>query len=378
MGTSRPTAQPLWNSGILIRVDTIPESQLLALQEIMSQTNISLGMSTKGAVFSGDDVYILGTLLEFILDRVLDSTLKDGDPDTLADTILITDAPGILASTLASIYPKGYPMIHECVNVEKGKCDFIIKSEKDELGIYKPDSMLDFSKIWWADRRKLSPTDVSYFSKPIGSVTAKEIKEYQERLGTVVNPEKFYEYTFESARGSVRQNITYRVHFRVPTISRYLKETNRWITAVGDMVDRIIAKDSETSETARRERRMILLSEQSFSLDITKHRAWLDRLEIHYPDGTVHTVDDQDTVDEVLLEASRLKGFHKGFTSSIREFKESMTIGHAGVNNFACPKCGEGQVDPDEKFKSLIPLNLVSCFFTLMELMTASALNRRG
>lgn len=370
MGVSRPTAQQMWNSGVTVRLDNIPESHMLSLQEVMSQTNVVLGLSTKGAAFSGDDIYLAGTILEFLLDHVLDSTMDENAGTKLGDVLLITDAPALMAAGLAAVYPKGYPVFHSCINVPSGKCDYTIEAERDELDIYKPDAMLDFKKVIWADTDRISPAKASIFNRPINSVSTKEIAEYQQDVRTVTN--ESLDFTFKHS------DHEYRVHFAVPSINKYINVTNAWVASVGEMVDRILAKDSELSDSLRQERRMNLMAEQSTVLDINKHAAWVESVSIHYPDGTNHLIKDDATLEKVLQEACKMTGFHEGFTKAVQTFKENVTIAAAGINNFACPKCGAGQVEGDAKFKSLIPVNMVSYFFTLTELMTTSVLNRRA
>lgn len=365
-GVSAVTKVPLWHSGIVITLDAFKERRLLELHAQLVSHRMDLGADTKGAIFSGDDVYITMAIVNFILDHVTDCTLKDYNADNLKtvevlkQNILVLDIPALLCGALSAIYPKGYPLFHQCVEVLKGKCTYTIDAEKSvELGDYKPDSLLDFRKVLWVDKSRLDQDDKHHMSAPNASHTFEEVKAYQKKVNRVQkfdSPVNIY--------GD--ENIKLSVKYKIPTLEEYEVSATAWCNKVTELVDKTIAIDNTLTENERLKRRNEILNQYAITLDLLKQVHWIDYISIVDQDNNVRTIEDANTINKTIEVFTELDGYNESYNSNLQVYKEYMAFALTGLPNFICPVCKNGQTEQGSKYPSLIPMNMVSYFFILM------------
>ena len=64
--TGNVTKIPLWHSGLVVTVDPFSEQEMLDLNMVLERQQIQLGMETRGASFTGDDIHVVCNIVDFI------------------------------------------------------------------------------------------------------------------------------------------------------------------------------------------------------------------------------------------------------------------------------------------------------------------------
>lgn len=360
-GTGVPISVPLWHSGFRIRFGLFSERSLLNLTAMLKQNKLFLGRMTQGASFSGDDVFLVATIVNFILDNVAETSIPTSKKQQLLDRILVTDINGLMAAALASIYPRGYPVYHMCSNAS---CTHKVTPVVRELGDFNPDDMLNFDAMWLCDKNNLTTEDIGALSvKPSikDTLSFEDVAKYQERVqGRLQAKTTPFKLDLD--------NLKVTIHCKVPTIGEYINVANRWVNTMVELVDKVLATDQLVSEDQQVQRREEMLTEYASTMEIGKHLHWVKHIELHSEeDDKTWRIIDPTTIAETMDQWSRLDNFVDDFGTYIQRYKEDMTFAMTGFNNYICPSCGNGQVGNGAKYPSIIPVNMTSYFFTLTE-----------
>lgn len=357
-GVGSVTKVPLWHSGLILTVDSFRERRLLDLNISLARQRVSLGNNTRGASYSGDDVYVTTTIIDFILAHVIDSNLKGWTMDKLRSLIKTPDIPALLTGALSAIYPSGYPILHSCNDRGELNCTYNVTAEKKENGDYREDGLLDFTKVLWTDRSRLSTVARAHMSSGNNVHKISDIKNYQSNL---------FKGEFNSGKrlwGSNDKAID--VYFKVPNLTDYSKICKEWIERVIEMVDSAIALETGINKEEREEKRNAMMVSYSLTLDLLKQSNWIDYFKV--TDGEEsRVINNQKSINDNLEVFSEIEDFSETFNTAIQEYKEDITISLAGLPNYKCPSCGKGQTDPDSKYPTLIPINMIGYFFLIME-----------
>ena len=361
--TGNTTKIPLWHSGLWVTIDPFSEIEMLDLNLALSRHQLELGLNTRGASFTGDDIHVVGTIVDFILAHVIDCNLKDFSRTSLQKLILSTDIPALLAGALAAIYPSGYPVFHTCVNKEAGICNYNITAKRKENGDFYPDSMLDFTKMLWVDQTHLTAEDNMVMSSLSRSLSYDEIKKYQSRIFGLTAKDAFIATIWKSQDGL----ISISVGFKTPSIAEYAITSSSWINNVKKMTELAIAAEVDLIGANREEQRHKILNSYSAINDLVKHAGWVDFITSTDANGESKNFVDEKTIKEALESFIQLDGFKMGFEKAVQYFKESTVIAWTGIPNFECPECHAGQTDPNSPTPSLIPINMAGYFFSTME-----------
>lgn len=359
-GTGTPRGTPLYASGLRLQLNSFSEVKLVTLNEVLRQQKLELGFESKGASYSGDDVYLIAIITDFLLENVRKTSVDiAGNSDTtLGDLIKVTDIPALLTLGLATIYPTGYPVYRQCTHKD---CGHVIEAERDELGLYKPTSMLDFSTVAITNKALLTEDDIAFMAKPMNTPhSVKEVLDYQARLTERIERQtKPFTFTLDSG-----DEVT--IKFKVPSIAEYYDKAGSWAGEIASMVDLALETDTSLSEELRTKQRSALIEEHVMALSCQRHLHWIKSIHIKGEDDISREVIGEETIKKVLALWSRLDKFPEELEKSVLEYKELMTITYTGIVNYACPACNRSQAPEWSPYHSLIPLNMVSYFFTRM------------
>lgn len=364
VGVGNVTIIPLWHSGLVITLDSFRERKLLTLSLDIARHRIGLGSATRGASFTGDDVYIVGTIVDFILSHVIDCNLKGWRMDKLKALILVNDIPALLAGALSGIYPSGYPIAHSCINSGTSKCNYTSELKRKDNGDYEPDGLLDFSKVLWVDKSRLDNTAITHMSVTEQLYSNGDVKRYQTaRTDNIPNGDDLI-WQHPSGTGGIR------VHFKIPSIKEYTVMSKNWISQVVAMVDSAMLLEADLDADELKAKRNQLMIDYSMTMDVVKHANWIGYITVIDPDGSERSVSGDDDINKSLEIFNEIEGFTDKFVSLAQQYKENSIFAFTGLPNFECPVCHEGQVDPNNARPTLIPINMVGYFFTILEWRT--------
>lgn len=356
------TKIPCWHSGLVVSSVPYPEKELVDYGINLSRTLMNLGADSLGATFSGDDIHIVGPAVELAISHIEDCQLKTFTPVTLRKTLLATDIPAILAGTLESIYPDGYPIHHICVNP---KCNYVLMAERDARRGFKPNSLIDFSKVLKVHRPSLTQAQIRHMSQIARSTTVEAVKEYQNTLHDRLWGDNNKFVIWEEITNAGTESVS--VVFKVPTLEEYMNTSNEWVQNITGMADAMLKTEPAWKTPAQvAKARLQYVNTYSAITDIVKNLCWVDRIVSTNANGISRYIVGADDIRKQLENFIQIDGVKESFDKSMQKFKEMSIIAWTGIPNFACPLCGCGQTDPNSKVPSLIPLNMVGYFFSTM------------
>lgn len=364
-GVGSTVRVPCWHSGLVLTLEPFREKTILDLAIALSSDQVELGGRTIGSSFNGDDVYVLDTILQYLTPNIIDSNVKDMPLNEVIGHMLMTDIPLLLCGALGTIYPSGYPVAMACRHVDdvEDPCNHLMETKLDDNGSPDPDTLINFKRMVWVDRTRLSKGQRHHMSatSPIHSLEA--VKNYQRELRERIETTPL---EISNEGGHVIE-----VRFKTPTVGEYLTESNRWVSDVTSMVDDASVLNKALTRKAQQKERTSNLNRYSKTLGMTKSLPWVDLISITITQGDdepVHKViDDRDDIRKSLEALASKQELTGSFLRAVISYQEDVTIALAGVPNYTCPSCGRDQAVEGAKEPLLVPVNMVGYFFTITE-----------
>lgn len=355
------TCIPLWNSGIVIWIENMRVTDKVMLINEILNLNRSLGQSMGRSLYSAHDSVINSAVLDWVLDFVTTSSLKTSDKETLKRHILVDDIMTIMAGALQCLYPNGYPLNYRCINTLTGQCDYSVPVLTPD-NKFNAGGLLEPAKTLWVNTKDVTSDDYDVMGANQNTVTIEQVIEYQNRRNKINRRVVVIDRPEDSRVVAV---------LKQPSLYDYETKSKRWITAVEELTNRLLAKANIEDSRAARQR---AITKTANILQAYDNMGWIDHFEINTWDhnlGEWHTVKteegDMDACEGVVESFVTVEEQIDALKKGIEEFKATSTISVIGLSNFTCPKCNSGQTKDDHKHPSLIPVNLVSYFFMIGE-----------
>lgn len=345
LGIGSPVRFPLWHTGIWITLKTPGESELLELDRQIGQEKIQLGRLTNGLIYSNSSVYISNLLIDFVLDHVLDASVRFTNAEELKDIILTTDIPTLIWGSMVSVYTNGYPYQQPCM-ADPDKCQHVVSE------------MINLSKICFTDYSALTQAQRKHMQKRSAKFTREELDRYQQdhrytELGKIM---------FDPEPG-------FNIQLKVPTITQYQEIGMNWVdtvvSAVNDSMTAGASDDRRNEEIFRQAQASNLMQYAHW----IKHVAWTGDSETKY-------TDDRETLGELIEILTAKKELGEQFLSGVKRYIEDATISLIATPRISCPKCGEPMSEESKQHPHLVPMDMVSSFFTIRTHRIIKAMNR--
>lgn len=367
LGIGSTTRIPLWSSGVVLVIDSFKEIEMQQLSQRMAREQGELGIKTRGIVFSGEDVLFTEILVDFVLDHVVSCNIKKWSVKTLKSIINTGSYMPLLAGALAAIYPSGYPVGHYCNNINGTKdCNHLLLPDKEkieETGEVDPDDMLHFPQMVYTDISKIDDDMINFMSQAEESDThdIQEVIAYQKHSISLLVKEPLKVIVDNS-------KVRVEVEFALPSFNKHVKTGKKWIEVVTNVVDDILSIDDMDGDELVEERRR-LINSFSVTLGAVKDQGWVSKI-IHTNLDTNEkkVIESPTLLSKVLEKYSSLTSFRTSFDKELQIFKEQIFISLTGLPNYRCPSCGKGQVDTESKNTTLIPIDMMSFFYSITEL----------
>lgn len=323
---------PLWHTGIWITVRAPSESQLLELHRQQIAEKIDLGRNTYGLIFSNTTAYTVDRLVNFVIQNMHSTTLKDaGD---LREIISSHDIPALIWGIATAIYPRGFQYSRACT-VDPSKCNHVIQER------------LNLSKIQWTNKRSLTEGQIAHMgNRKIGSMTKDSVLNYQKELLDCQNREvTISEGTDEAIK----------LTFKIPTISQYVAAGHRWISDIVTMVNKTFGMDSNEDE------RNEYIVSQGQATSIRQYRHWISSILIDD-----NAIEGEEDIDAVLSQTSSDDNFRNGVMEKLKTYIATSSISQIGIPTYKCPACGKDHESPLPQMTSIIPIDTIQVFFILL------------
>jgi hypothetical protein len=358
-------------SGVRLIISPFTTTELSTFCTMLAMSDDTIGKSTAGASYTGDDVAINTSIIEMFVDKVTGTNVDEinkrlFDRNRLKELLLITDLVQIKAGLLAAIYPRGYPVWHPCSNPE---CDYNLVSAKGPDGTYLPDSLLDFSLLTHTRMEMLTAEDIEHWSKK--TVTIEEVKAYQKRREDTFAVEFNSEQVFLE-NNSYGVETVHTVKFKIPNLLEYVTEANKWVAGIETHIAITIDQNRKANMPERAYANFRKNRALKYAADIslgkyTPYIKYIEIKDVNNPTAGRKYINSPQAILTQLNEAySANPESLQAVTKLAKTMKEKYTMTFAGVPNFPCPECKHGQTTNEDDANKLIAVNLNSFFTTLM------------
>jgi hypothetical protein len=329
---------PLWHSGFWITLKAPGEGALLELYRRIADNKVQLGNRTHGWCFANASVYMAESVLDFAMDYLFESTLKDvTNAAEIRPLILTHDIQTIAWGLAVALWPKGFGYSRSALMPD---------------GVEKPTvrGRLNIAKMQFVDLASLTPWQIGHMAK---------------RAGNTMTQQDLVRYRNEFTRGqpktvNIGDSGRLQMTLRVPTMDQYINSGHRWVSGVVTMVDQ--AFRNPPNEQARD----AYITNQSKASIMRQMAHWVENIIV---DG--RTIADDSSIDEVLTTLSENGKLRQSYFQAIHEFIDDSTVSVIATNTV-----NEHEDNRLPRFPHLLPIDALYTFFTLLMRKSQILINR--
>lgn len=324
MGLGTVVSVPLWHSGFWLTFKAPNDGAMLELHRRLTDEKISLGRATYGLAFANNSVFFAGTIMDFALNHVYDTSLKN--KEDFRSKISSLDIPIIAWGLACTMWPRGFQYARSVLDQSVSPTKVV--REK-----------LNLSKLLFTDTQSLTPWQITHMGK---------------RHGNTMTDESVQRYRDEFTRGQGREvviNDKLKMSLKVPSLDQYITNGTRWVNNIVAMVDKSFATPREG------EQRDEYILNHGKATNFRQYGHWVSSIE-----AAGDVIDQPDTLDEIFDSLSSDETIRDTFFKAVREFMEDAMVAMIAVPTF----------EPEEQKLTLprrphlLPLDVLSVFFTLL------------
>lgn len=329
---------PLPHTGAWARMRTPTNSEVASMILRLQQTAVRLGAETKGQGFSNKSAIYLDAITDLATQCIVITSFPyttATDMDYVIDSL---DEPILHHALAAAMFPEGFNYEYPCI-ADPAKCQEVT-------------------------RRKLNMLSLVWFDEH--SFTTKQKQHMYTRTSKVHSTEELKAYRGEFARGKSCIKWFGNIGLRLssPTIATRRLAGRQWIDNVVEMTQ---GSFNESPGDANRGAFISKLGE------ITKARQYA-----HWVDGIYYRDDDADEPEEKLITEDREiidehlanvmsdDTYAERFENAVLEYIDDSIVAMVAIPSFNCSCCNSPVSQKfHERFEHLVPLDMMSTFFTL-------------
>jgi hypothetical protein len=294
----------------------------------VQEEKIALGRMTHGLIFSNTSAFITSWLLNLVEAHVVESTLKD-QTSTIAH-IKMPDLPVLFWGLATSIWPAGF-QYSRSIMTEDGKANKKIIS-----------GLIDVGKLLWVDNNALTDWQKAHMSnRTPGSMPLDSIKKYQDEF-----------VSFKGRRVTMKPGID--IELTVPDAMEYVRSGQAWVNSIVSMVEFALAGKDED-----RDARNAAVMQHAQATSLRQYGHCIKSIHLGELDNTQSIVD-RESIEETLAVFSEDPDIRKKYAEEMKRFNNDITVAVIAVPEASGKETGL------PRFPHLIPMDVVSTFFTLL------------
>jgi hypothetical protein len=329
---------PLWHTGIWVTFKPPSESEIIEINRIIQSDKIRLGRYTYGLAFSNITSYTIDRLVEFALNHVYSTTIKNEEApiSSLRQIISSQDIPSLLWGFVCSMYPRGFNYVRSCVN-DPDKCTHIVKDT------------INVSKLQWINDNTLTDWQKTHMSKrQPNTKDLASIERYKEELSITQKRKITVNEGTDKAMAII---------IKSPSIAEYVDAGHRWVGDIVETVNKAIGADARDRE------RNEIITKHGQASAMRQYSHWVSSIEI----GT-NTIEDLESIEKNLDVLSSDDAIRGQFITEVIDYINKSTMAVIGIPVYDCPHCNKTQSGSVTlpKFTNVIPLDVVQVFFGLL------------
>ena len=319
---------PLWHSGFWIALKAPSEGAILELHRRMAEEKILLGRATYGMALGNMSVHYAGQLMDFALSHVYDSSLHPSIEPSMRSRILDLDIPIIVWAMACIIWPGGFPYARSVLNPEMG--EKVIK-EKINIG-----------RLLWTDNSALTPWQISHMAKFHGqTMTEDQLSRYRNDFST------------NTRRIQLSEGVS--ITLRHASIDQYLNSGNKWINNIINLVDEAFARPPNDAV------RDSYIMDQGKATNMRQYAHMVESINLGNGDTEDDVISNVETIEQLLDTLSSNDEIRDAYFNGVKEFIEDATMAIVAV-----PVTEDEDRGTMPRFPNLLPLDVLSAFFTLL------------
>lgn len=291
-----------------------------------------VGLSTSGAGYSCESVYLDQHLIRFVADHIASANIKDYSPEILPSILTDNALDELLVSLLAMMHQKGFKYARACVgSIEK--CTHV------ERGT------IDIAESHWVDNKKFSDEQKAFIHAR-KEVSLKELKDQQSK--------------FVLKERHQRINDQIDIVCKMAYLDDKIAAGERWIKEISESIDNAFQQSPSQAE------RIAYLNEQMDISNIAIYVPFIDELHTII-DDEVNIIKDQDAIRKALVDQVGVNNELLGkIANAILKFQALNQISVWGTPNYTCPNCSKEQITENHgAFGSIIPHGVKETFLSL-------------
>lgn len=317
---------PLYHSGLWVTLRTPADSDLLDLYRRMEEEKIILGRQTFGMVFSNATVFWTGYLFRFIMDHIVDVSLKD-NRDQLESLIKVQDMQHLAWGLACVTYPQGFIYARSVLGRDVAE-DRVVRGK------------LNVTKLQFVDTSRLTDEQISHLSRRgHASTDLASVKRYQEQMTTP-----------QTRRVEISPNVF--ITLKVPSVVENITNGQQWVNDIVIMTNKALSAEVGSDERNR------YIRDQGKATYMRQYSHFVEKIELGGD-----TVEDLETIQQVLDRLSGRQEIMAKYFEAVNKF-----IDDSAVAIIATPTVEESEDKYTlPRFPYLIPLDASATFFTLLK-----------
>lgn len=325
MGLGGQYRVPLWNSGFWVTVVTPGDEAILELDRKLAEEKIALGRATSGLLFSNASVFIVDHVVQFVMNHLVSSTLKDSSRENLLKWLTIHDIQHLAWGMACAIWPNGFQYARAVLGATPAQNKVV-------------EGKINVSKLQWIDYGSLTEWQIKHMANiTIGSMTNEEMERYQK------------EFTIRSER-QIKVNDNVRLNLHVPSVEAHLLSGQKWVNNIVTMTNRVFGMDQDDDE------RNAYVTNQGKATMLRQYGHWVKSVEL----GDAQVVDVEDIEDQLSLYSSD-DAARDLIMNEVIKYAEDTTAAFIAV-----PTVDEREELRYPRMPHLLPIDALTAFFTLL------------
>lgn len=327
---------PMPHTGIWIRLRTPTNTEIANMIQRLQNIAVRLGRETKGQGFSNRIAVYNNALTDLALQCITYTNMVATSPGDIEHRLSALDEPLLHHALATTMYPGGFNYRHACVS-DPSKCNHIEEAK------------LDMFSLTWFD---------------ITQLNGRQRDMLRLRWSRQLRNEELDEYAADTTLG--RKPIKWfddiGIRLRVPSVAERREAGNRWIDGIVDITH------SSFNESPGDAGRNAYISRLGALTGARQYAHWVDAIyQREDVNGTEELLtEDEEIIDEYLSNVMSDRKFAAAFETVVLEFIDEIILAMVAIPSWNCPVCtGPMALKFHERFDHLIPLDVVSTFFTL-------------
>lgn len=324
------------HSGMWLKINVPQGTDLHNILATQTLNRNQLGYATRGATLSSDTALRNMTFLNWLLDRVMATNMKDSSRESIRKNLVAMDIQMLAQQTASAIHPSGFPTERACSS-KPGVCTHI------------ESAILRISKMQFIDESRFTDKQREHMSTLLRKSHAKtdeDMATYRREFGTLVSS------AIDCGNGII-------FNLAPPTVDIYEDTAEEWASGTKRESEEILSLMTEQEARKHTE-------DQAAMATLTRYGAWVESINMQG-----RFVQDRMSIRAVLVRFSEKEEIVEKFVEGVKKFITECTVAAVGVNDYVCPVCNGKQAHMDSGLlSSVAPLDAITAFFTLAQLKT--------